>query len=112
MRRPSDRHSAYQVRDSWPPEPGLFKMRLCKNGWQVPAQIEKHGDGTFTATVDEGPGDVADVWHYGMRIGAVEYLQLLACKREAELEDPDHPCLNPRKPIDPLTVKPVKPRSR
>lgn len=46
------------------PEPGLFRMRLVKNGPYVAARIERKL-GHLVATVNGAPADVDTVWTSG-----------------------------------------------
>jgi hypothetical protein len=100
----------------WPPEPGPFSLRLVKGGWRVPARIVRDAEDRWHAEVD-GEAHAADadpaqavmvatLWHVGIKIDEQTYDWLLAMKAHALAREPDHPCLHPRKPIDPRLLKP------
>lgn len=101
----------------WPPEPGYFRVRLVRGGWQVPAKIEI-ADGKWAVSIDgayveEPNADPAlagagRVWHYGDIIPEDEYRWLLDLKDAARTLAPSHPCLHPRTPIDPNNLTPLE----
>jgi hypothetical protein len=115
----NQRHGADQVRAVWPPEPGFFRLRLVRKGWAVPCQIICQ-DGQWQAEVDgvllppvaqpEDAGAIGDIWAYGEKITAPVYDWLHKMRRWAAFHDPDHPSLHPRKPINPMTLRPLTPR--
>jgi hypothetical protein len=100
----------------WPPEPGWFRLRLVRGGWQVPCQIV-HQDGLWWAIVDgeakaanADPAcaeDVERIWHYGTAIMRHEFDYLEALRAFAP---PDHPARNPLVRIDPRTLTPQVPQ--
>lgn len=110
-----NRHASEQRRVIWPPEAGYFALALVRGGWRVPARIVRDDNG-WSAEVDSemqlGHPDpalatmLANVWHGGMKISEADYRWLLAIKDHARQHDPDHPCLSPRKKIDPRRLKP------
>ncbi len=102
------------------PQPGHFRIRLRRGAWPVPAAIEQNEDGQWRAVVDEtATGWFRDPWHceeiiriwtYGRRIEDWEYLDLIDLKRRAERETPEHPCLHPLKPMNPMLTPIVRRR--
>lgn len=111
------RHAADQARTVWPPAPGLFRLRLTKGGWGVPCRIACTDQGEWFAEVDgcthrahpnpalaEG---VSDIWTFGEIINRTTFEWLFAMKDHAAAHDPDHPCLNPRRAIDKLRLRPL-----
>jgi hypothetical protein len=113
------RRSFGQSRAVWPPQPGFFAFRLVKNGWRVPARILFDGE-NWIAEID---GELCDphsdpayapmlsaVWHGGHKIPQRDYDWLVGLKAWARANDPDHPCLHPRRPIDPGQLQPITPR--
>lgn len=117
MSRRSDRHAATQARAVWPPSVGLFRLRLTKGGWPVPCVIARTEQGAWYATIDgfthpahDDPAQaegVSDVWTYGQIVTRAEYEWALAMKDHAAAHDPDHPCLNPRRAIERLWLRPL-----
>lgn len=115
------RHGDDQARAIWPPSPGLFSLRLKRHAWAVPACIvhdkpsdqwhaeidgeayETHSDPTLAPMIDV-------VWHGGRKIDQAEYDWLFALKDWARANNPDHPCLWPRRAIDPRVLRPLIPR--
>jgi len=113
------RHAASQARFVDIVEPGYFRLRLVRGGWQVPCRIESTSDG-WQATIDgfthpanpdpwraEG---VSDIHTYGERIDAKTYSWLLSIKSWAAENNPDHPACWPRRAIDRLNLRPLYPR--
>ena len=99
------------------PQPGFFRLRLVRKGWAVPCSIahdEQTGrwtttiDGTATGAIDPVDAGVFRVWLYGKPIEHWQYADLLALKLWATTADPDHPCLHPRRAIDPMRLAPVR----
>lgn len=115
------RHDPGQEREAWPPQPGFFTRSLTKKGWGVPARIYLWDDGAWQGELDgtlydahPDPGlapYVADIWHYGFRIDETTYRHLLAMKEWAAANDRDHPCLHPRRTMDPRLLPPIMPRA-
>jgi hypothetical protein len=113
------RFSGDQARPVWPPRAGHFRLRLCKGGWQVPAKIQYSPIEGWRAIVDEFQHPwhdlpeyaprLAGVWHHGLIITIDEYAWCMAVKRWAERECPEHPSLNPRKPIGRMNLTPFRP---
>lgn len=71
----------------WPPQPGLFRIRMVRGGPHVAAQIT-HAMGFWSASAngqdigmrDNDParaGGVADVWERGTRIDFAEWTELM-----------------------------------
>lgn len=98
------------------PQPGYFRLRLVKGGWAVPCAIgEDEQTGKWTSIIDEQEishidpveAGVFRVWIYGERIEAWQYADLLALKAWAKQAYPDHPCLHPRRAIDPMRLRPI-----
>lgn len=54
---------------------------------------------------------VSRIWHSATAIAEHEYRWLVAVREAAEVADPDHPALHPTKPIDPMRLKPLQPRT-
>jgi len=118
MASPTRRHDPAQARSIWPPSPGTFRLRLVKGGWAVPAQIVETAAG-WCAIIDEialppnpDPAQaegVERVWTSGHKIDEAEYRYLTAVKEYAAKHAPDHPALNPRKPIDHMLLRPILP---
>lgn len=114
------RHDPAQARSIWPPSVGTFRLRLVKGGWAVPAQIVETAAG-WCAIIDEialpphpDPAQadgVERVWTGGTMIDQSEYDWLIALKAAAKQTAPDHPAVNPRKPIDHMLLKPILPRT-
>jgi hypothetical protein len=75
-------------RDITAPEPGLFRMTLCRGGPPVAAAIVSKL-GTLTATINGCAADVEQVWTSGTFIDRVEFDQL----------DANRPA-DPTKPVD------------
>lgn len=116
----NERHDISQWRESWPPEPGLFRLRLARKGWLVPARIihdqennlwQAVIDGTvYEPHVDPVMAEGVDrVWHYGLKTSEADYKWLMAMKDHYSAHDPSHPCLNPRSPMNPSLLKPLMP---
>jgi hypothetical protein len=109
------------ARPVWPPEPGFFTLRLVRRGWAVPAQITHDGT-AWCAIIDEqaylphkDPAwaeGVERIWTGGVRVESAHYHWLIALKRWAFASSPDHPCLFPRRPIDPAQLAPIEPSLR
>jgi hypothetical protein len=107
------RHTPEQARRVDLVEPGYFKLRLVKNGWQVPAQIAREGRDWFAVLDGTALGmhrdpfqaeQVARIHEYGTRITLCEYVRLLAQKEWSRDHAPDHPCLFPMRPVTPGTL--------
>jgi hypothetical protein len=102
------------------PEPGFYRLSLISGGWGVPARILHDGerwqvviDGIATAPdPDPTKAGVDRIWTSAKRIEQHEYDYLLALKAAAEIAQPDHPCLTPRKPIDPMRLRSFLPKQR
>jgi hypothetical protein len=111
------RHDPAQSRLIWPPSPGLFRLRLVKGAWAVPARILFGG--LWQAEIDEALNaphadavlarGVDTIWHGGLRIDQDEYDWLIATKRHAEAHDPSHPCLHPTRAIDRSRLRAFRP---
>jgi hypothetical protein len=102
------------------PEPGIWKMRLSKDGWpDVPVRIE-HAPGIgWRATIDGVAGEidpdplrapgVLRIWH-GRKtpIGEAEYRFLTETLKDwAEKFYPDHPLLHPEQPYRAGGLRPI-----
>jgi hypothetical protein len=133
----SERHAPAQSRLIWPPEPGLFRLRLVKGAWGVPARILRrdirdcggYGCGhqpcicdplfVWQAEIDEAKNEpnidpalargVDTIWHGGLKIDQAEYDWLIETKRYAETSNPGHPCLHPTRPINRSRLRPFVP---
>jgi hypothetical protein len=116
----SDRHAAAQRRVVWPPEPGLFRLRLVRGGWGVPARIAVTIDG-WRAEIDgiayppdpdpaRAPG-VERIWVSAEIIDQLEYQWLVEMREWALAHDPDHPAANPQRAINPAELRPILPRT-
>lgn len=113
-------HSTTPARLVWPPTPGTFTLRRVRGGWRVPAMIARDEDGLWYAIIDGTAGDchadpahapgVDRIWTSGERICQSDYDYLVFLKNWAVNNDPDHPCVNPYKPIDPHHLRPLAPR--
>lgn len=116
-----ERHDASQRRLIWPPEPGFFRLRLVKRGWPVPCQIilrdgplwQAERDGVLAAPhPDPAIAEyVADIWTGGSKVDEFEYRWLIALKAHCLAHEPDHPAVNPRRPIDHRLLAPLIPRT-
>lgn len=112
------RRAKEQRRMVWPPEPGLFCLRLVRDGWRVPAKIVHDEEGRWHAEVDEEVHEshpdpahaymVSAIWHAGLKLPQADYDWLLAIKRHAQKHDPTHPSLNPRRSITPMWLRPLE----
>lgn len=112
-------HNPAQRRNVWPPQPGLFVMRLAKNAWTVPAQIILSDIG-WQAEVDttrhpshRDPAlaeNVALVWHHGRIVPLADWQWFCDVREWAKVNCPDHPALFPYRAIDPNTIPPIPPR--
>lgn len=89
--------------------PGHFKVRLVKKGPWVAALLQIEA-GVSVCTIDGKRMDPAESYRWvadigdeayalGPRITEPEYLQMLALVEWAKTNQPDHPVLNPRRPI-------------
>lgn len=67
------------ARDITTPEPGLFRMVLCRGGPPVAAEI-KRVLGMLSATINGQPASVSDVWESGSFIDAAEFARLDAAR--------------------------------
>ena len=102
------------------PQPGFFRMPLVKGGWVVPALIV-YQDGLWWAVVDglqhpPNPDPFAAPWVSRIWEGAsfateTDYRWRLATKAWAIKHDPDHPCLDPEKPISRMRLRPIIPQT-
>lgn len=107
-----------KARAIWPPQPGLFSLRLVKNGWKVPARIS-HTEAGWHAEIDgeaqpanpnpERAAGVDTIWHSGDQIDQQTYDHLQAIREYAREHDPDHPSLRPRTAMDHRTLRPIYP---
>ena len=114
------------------PNPGLYLLRLCPGGWQLPARISVR-DGIYSAEIDGVPmnrtwdeGDfqmlvyrslIGEVpqshpllklhW-FGRFCSQTEYDHAFRMKEWAKRNMPDHPCLHPHQPIDQRLLPPVE----
>jgi hypothetical protein len=108
------------------PEPGLWKLRRYSGGWPyVPARIIFEG-GLWSAVIDGKEAGlpnadpamadgVMDIWLADKEpISAAEYnyrtsedpdARPIPLKAWARQSYPDHPCLDPRKQVDPTTLR-------
>lgn len=102
-------------RQSWPPLPGYFRLRLVKDGWRAPAQII-FADGLWQAIIDgeEGEPDadpvvagVDTIWAYGAFSTADEYAFLNATREWARQYRSDHPAADARRPRSKRRMKPI-----
>ena len=112
----SPRHARDQRRAIWPPEPGTFVLGLVRGAWRVPCRIVHDDDGwhaeidgvVHPAHRDPALAYMVDaVWHGGTLVAQPDYDWFVAIKVWAQINDPSHPCLNPRKVIDPSLLKPI-----
>jgi hypothetical protein len=111
-------HSYTQRRKIWPPEPGFFSLRLVKDAWRVPARIICE-NGLWRAEVDDILHPVSDdpaqaymvdaIWHHGIKIPEDVYQWMYQVREWAAHNCPDHPCLFPRRAIDPAKLAPIPP---
>jgi hypothetical protein len=110
------RHGTAQRRAVWPPEQGFFAIALAKGAWHVPAQIVQDGEGWHAEVNGEiHPSHhepvyapmVATLWHSGLKISEADYRWLSAIRDHARQADPEHPCLHPRRAIDPRRLSPI-----
>jgi len=116
----SERHADRQRRRVDVVEPGWFKLRLTKGGWQVPCRIGFDADRGWYAVIDgcpHSPNDdpwlaegVSDIHAYGLKIDHEEYEHLLSIKVWAQVHQHDHPALWPQRRIDPAQLRPLFPR--
>lgn len=99
------------------PEPGWFVMRLVRGGWLVPCSIaydEGTGrwsttiDGETVSAIDPAEAGVWRVWLTGRRIEEWQFKDMEDLREWAKANDPAHPCLTPRRRIDPMLLAPVK----
>lgn len=117
-----ERHDPSQRRLIWPPEPGFFRLRLCKGAWAVPSKIARlpEAQDWWQATIDEAvypahrdpvlAAGVPEVWQGGFIIEESEYLFLLAVKAHAAARGlTHHPSLNPYTPISAMRLEPIQP---
>jgi hypothetical protein len=115
----SDRHAKGQRRAVWPPEPGLFRLRLVRGGWGVPCAIAVTIDG-WQAEIDgiAYPPDpdparaigVERIWTGAEIIDQSEHDWLIEMKAWALAHEPDHPAANPLQAINPSELRPLIPR--
>jgi len=115
----SDRHATGQRRAVWPPEPGLFRLRLVRGGWGVPARLSVTVDG-WAAEIDgtSYPADpdparaegVERIWTGGEIIDQHEYDWLIEMRTWALTYDRDHPAAQPLRAINPSELRPLIPR--
>jgi hypothetical protein len=118
----SPRRSEEQARRPDIIEPGLYKLSLVRQGWKVPCQIISL-DFRWLAEIDErrarytvtDPFDcpqIVRIHEWGEKISDRQYDWLVGIKGWARQHDQDHPCLNPRTPMDPMKLRPLIPRSK
>lgn len=84
----SSRANHQPARDITTPEPGLFRMSLCRGGPPVAAEIVTKL-GVLSATINGQPADVEHVWTSGTFIDRAEFDRL----------DANRPA-DPTKPVD------------
>jgi hypothetical protein len=75
--------------------------------WQADLDGEMcvpHADATLAE-------NVTTIWTSGLRISEDHYRWLVAMKDYCRMNDPAHPCLHPRVPIDHRILAPLIPRS-
>lgn len=108
-------------RTVWPPEPGYFRMKLVKNGWPAPCEIQRREvDGLvlWQAIVD---GDVMPevprpercphierIWTSGFRIDETEYRWRNSLRDSARKHRVQHPAANARRPIIVMRLRPIE----
>lgn len=103
-----------------PPQPGWFKLRLCRGGPLVPAMIFHVEDVGWSCEVngDDPTPPVEDwayaravlrVWHHGERATEAECRLLIEMRRWARTAQPNHPLLRPWEPINLNQLAPVLP---
>jgi hypothetical protein len=99
------------------PRPGAFRLRLVRGGWAVPCRIahdEPSGlwsctiDGVTMTHADAVAAGVFKVWIYGQEVEEWVVRDLEALKVWARTYQPDHPCLHPRRRMDPNLLAPVR----
>ena len=110
------------------PTPGFYLLRIVPRGWQVPASIRRVGD-LITGDVDGEP--LGKLWSeqmieeeaaeaivngalfdhpllrislFGETCSETKYHHRAAIKVWAKEHAPWHPCLSPRRPIDPALL--------
>lgn len=92
-------------------------MKLVKGGWAVPCRIAyDSGSGMWETTIDDAvtmnidpvQAGVFKVWLVGKFIAEWEYLDMVNRREWARSNQPDHPCLHPRKAIDPNLLRPIR----
>ena len=98
------------------PEPGFFKLRLVRKGWQVPVRVLRYTDGTWHVTVngqdkpqstDPIAAGAQSIWESGTAIDQTEYNYLIALREYALAHDPTHPAATPDKPIRVALLRPI-----
>jgi hypothetical protein len=96
-------------------------MALIRRGWKVPCRIIQKGliwcgevnEILQPYTVQE-PFDcsiIVRIHEWGEKISDRQFDYLIGIKAWARMNSPDHPCLSPWKPIDPMNLRPLLPRS-
>lgn len=97
------------------PQPGYFRLKLCKGGWSVPAQII-FADGMWQAVIDGVAGEpdpdpitagVDRIWNYGDFSNSQSYSYLNALREWSRLHRPDHPAADATQPISKRRMKPI-----
>lgn len=114
----TERHDASQRRsaDVADAQPGFYRLRLVRDGWQVPCRI-LHENGQWQAEIDgelreahpqpEHADGLAAIWHGAMIVTESEYRWAVATREHARAHEPDHPSLHPFRPIEPMRLKPL-----
>lgn len=95
------------------PQCGWYKRRLVKAAAFVPARIwivseidigtgELLDDEEFQCEVDGQYAEAYEQWSYlaGNPIPEQEFNYMTALRRHAQVNEPDHPMADPRKPVD------------
>lgn len=105
-------------RQVWPPEPGLFAVRITKGGWRVPARIVRDPEDRWQVEIDgqlcaphADPAQaekMSQVWHGGVKIDQQTYDWLGAVRDHARASNPAHPALHPDQAVNYLTAPPLR----
>ncbi len=99
------------------PEPGFYRMALVRGAWRVPCRIlldEQTGwwtsevDTTTKRSIDPTDTDTFTIWHAAQTIEAWQHDYLIRLREWCAENAPDHPCLHPRRRIDPMRLSMVR----
>lgn len=97
------------------PRPGWFAMKLVKGGPRVPCRISfdettrlwsAEIDGAVSTNADPTLAGVFRIWLFAMEIEEWVFLNMVDAKARWAVENPDHPCLHPRRRIEPMLMRP------